>query len=114
MALAISVGDAEVISVVAVDGELDMMTAPQLLEAAVGLADAGHTRLVLDLGKLTFCDSAGLSVLARVLRRVDADGGALALARPEPMVRSVLDLTGMSDVIEIYPTVAEARAAVGG
>lgn len=114
MALAISVGGAEIVSVVAVGGELDMTTAPELLEAAVSLIDAGRTRLVLDLEKLTFCDSAGLSVLARVLRRVEADGGALALARPEPMVRSVLDLTGMSDVIEIYPNVAEASAAIGG
>lgn len=114
MVLAISVGEADVVSVLAVSGELDMTTAPQLFDAASGLVDAHRSRLVLDLDQLTFCDSAGLSVIARVLKLVTSAGGALAVARPEPIVRSVLDLTGMSDVIRVLPTVAEARTAVGG
>lgn len=113
MALAVSVGDAEPVSVLAVEGELDMTTAPQLTQAAEALVADGHGRLVLDLGKLTFCDSAGLGAIVRIFRRVGDTGGSLAIAQPTPIVRSVLDLTGMSDAIMIYPTVSEAREAVG-
>ncbi|GAA1768938.1 STAS domain-containing protein [Luedemannella helvata] len=113
MAFAVSVADAASVSVLAVEGELDMTTAPQLAETAEALMADGHGRLVLDLGGLTFCDSAGLGAIVRIFRQAGDVGGSLAIAQPTPIVRAVLDLTGMSEVIMIYPNVPEARAAVG-
>ena len=112
MALAISVGapDGAAVSVV-VAGELDLATAPELLNRVSDLIEAGHHRVVLDLGELTFCDSAGLSALARLRKKVAQFDGTLALARPTPIVRSVLELTGMTEVIPTFDTVPEAVAA---
>ena len=96
---------------VAVAGELDLATAPELLNRVNDLIEAGHHRVVLDLRDLTFCDSAGLSVLARIRKKVAQFDGALTLARPSSIVRAVLELTGMTEVIPTFPTVREAIAA---
>ena len=97
---------------VAVAGELDLATAPELLNRVNDLIEAGHHRVVLDLGELTFCDSAGLSALARLRKKVAQFDGSLALARPTHIVRSVLELTGMTEVIPTFATVREAIASV--
>ncbi len=96
---------------VAVAGELDLATAPDLLNRVSDLIEGGHHRVVLDLRELTFCDSAGLSVLARISKKVAQFDGALALARPTQIVRSVLELTGMTELIPTFETVDEATAA---
>jgi anti-sigma B factor antagonist len=120
MALAISVSapvpasslppDGPVVTI-AVAGELDLATAPDLLNRVVDLIEGGHHRVVLDLRELTFCDSAGLSVLARMRKKAAQFDGALVLARPTHIVRSVLELTGMTKVIPTFETVDEATAA---
>jgi anti-sigma B factor antagonist len=100
--------------VVAVAGELDLATAPELLNRVTDLIDEGHHRVVLDLAELSFCDSAGLSVLARIRKKVAQFDGALTLARPTPIVRSVLELTGMTEVIPTFETVDAATEAASG
>jgi anti-sigma B factor antagonist len=111
MSVEISVDEADGFAVVAVGGELDMSTAPELLTTAIDLIDSGRHRMILDLRDLTFCDSAGLSVIARLKRRVNEVDGVLILARAGGIVRSVLDLTGMTELIAAYPTIEDACTA---
>lgn len=109
----ISVSEPDGVAIVQVGGELDLGTAPQLLTSISELIDSGSHRVVLDLHELTFCDSAGLSALVRIRKRVEQVDGALILTRPAPIVKSVLDLTGMGELIPIYSTVDQGRAAAG-
>ena len=51
--------------VVSIAGELDMATAPQLLDQITDLIDRGRCSIVFDLANLSFCDSTGLSVFVR-------------------------------------------------
>jgi anti-anti-sigma factor len=108
IAIRIDTGDAAV--VIAVDGELDISTAPELRDALSGLIDAGHRRVVLDLGGLAFCDSAGIGVFVRLAKRLTELDGVLALARPTPIVRTVLDVTGMVELVPITATLQDALA----
>ncbi|GIH15900.1 STAS domain-containing protein [Rugosimonospora africana] len=112
MSLAIAVNDEGTPAVIAVGGELDMNTSGELFDAAAALIDAGRRRLVLDLDQLTFCDSAGITAFVRLTKRAGEAGGALALARPVQIVESVLKLTGLVEVIPVFPTVEQARAAL--
>ena len=62
--------------VVAVEGELDLFTAP--VPARRGASSAikqDGNRLVLDLGALSFMDSSGLSVLIEAWRLATGEGG---------------------------------------
>jgi anti-sigma B factor antagonist len=85
---------------VVVRGEIDMATAPDLRELLNGLVDDGASRIVLDCRSLDFLDSSGIGVLIAVRKRL-GDDGALILEAPQAHVRKVLELTGVSDHIEI-------------
>lgn len=112
MPVGISVEERDGVTVVAITGDLDMGTAPQLLDTGTAEIDAGHNRLVLDLSGVTFCDSTGLGVFVRLKKRVDATQGALALAGPTDNVRTILDVTGLAEVIGVHPDSAAATAAL--
>ena len=113
MTLAIGVDDAQVPPVLRLRGEIDLNTAPHLSHAADRLIDDGHLVLVLDLSAVDFCDSSGLSALIRVRNRLLPADGQLILAGPTPMVRRLLETSGLTEIFGTYPSVEEARAAIG-
>lgn len=98
-------GDMVVISVA---GELDMATAPQLLDQVMDLLDRGCYRLVFDLAEVSFCDSTGLSVFVRAKNGSDDAGGLVRLAAPQRGVRRILQVSGLVEVLPTFPTVDEA------
>jgi len=112
--LVISVDDRSPAAVVSVAGELDLTTAPELLQALTRLVDDGRRYLIVDLARLEFCDSSGLSVLVRVKNRLDEVGGEVALAAPTPIVERVLEVSGLAEVFGTYGSVDEAKAARSG
>jgi len=67
--------------------------------------------IVLDLGGVERIDSAGLGELVLVRMNAEAEGSSVKLACPNRRVRELLDLTNLSSVFEIYPTVADALAS---
>ena len=95
-------------------GELDVSSAPKLrqeLVRAVSEAD-GPPRIVVDLAGVDFLDSTGLGVLLGGLKRVLAQDGALALARAEPQVRKVFEVTRVIEILPIHDELDAAAAAV--
>jgi anti-anti-sigma factor len=84
-------------TVVVLSGELDSSNAASLESALASITTAGCARLIFDLSALRFMDSAGIAVLLGAAAKVDA----VRLRDPTPIVRRVLELTGLSDVLEI-------------
>lgn len=97
--------------VVAVTGELDMTTAPQLQDQITDLLDKGLCRLVFDLTELTFCDSTGLSAFIRARNGCGEAGGQVRLAAPQRGVLRILEVSGLVEVLPTHRTVDEALAA---
>jgi anti-sigma B factor antagonist len=87
--------------VVHVSGELDMATAPELSECLDRLAASSVPAVVVDLSRLTFCDSSGLGVLVTFAHRVEELGTRLVLRSPTPTVRRVFELTATDRLFEI-------------
>jgi anti-sigma B factor antagonist len=114
MPLLIFATEHDELTILSVGGELDMSTAPDLLKTALPLIEAGRRQLVLDLDELTFCDSAGLSAFVQLQRRMTTVGGALALARPQQIVRAVLELTGLAELMQVSSTLDLACTTVRG
>jgi anti-sigma B factor antagonist len=96
--------------VVQPSGQLDMETAPQLQETLARLITAGERRIVVDLGRLTFCDSIGLSTLVVAHRSCADVGGFVRLARPTPFLLNLLTVVGVRDVVNVYDSVDAACA----
>lgn len=95
-------------SVVAVRGEIDLHTAPQLRERLVALVEDGASRVVVDLTEVGFMDSSGLGVLVGLLKRVRESGGQLAVVCGEGTVLKVLSITGLDQVIPVSASLDEA------
>jgi anti-sigma B factor antagonist len=91
-------------------GEIDMLSAPNFASAAIGLGGNGK-RVVFDLAAVTFMDSAGLSVLAGTLRRLDRIGGSLCLRNVPPQIRQILKISALDQLLTIEESVSSPSAA---
>jgi anti-sigma B factor antagonist len=96
--------------VLTVGGEVDLNTAPQLKERINGLIAQGHSNLVVDLERVEFMDSTGLSALVSGLMRTSESGGGMAVVCTRPQVLRLLALTGLDQVLKVHGSVAEAVA----
>lgn len=102
----------EGVTVVEVHDVVDMLTAP-LLGAAIGTALAGSPRaLVVDLSKVTFLASAGMTVLVKAKEQMGDDAG-FAVVADGPATSRPLKLVGLDDVLGVHPTLAEALLSLG-
>ncbi len=97
-------------AVLALDGELDMATAAHLYNAFMTEHEAGHRKVILDMGAVTFCDSYGLRLLLRLQDRCVAGGGRLVLADVGGMLARVLTLTGLERAFVQSDTVERATS----
>jgi anti-sigma B factor antagonist len=75
------------------------------------LTAAGCPRLILDLGEITYIDSAGLSVLVAAYTSVRKQGGDVMLLRLPRGVHQLLQVTRLVTIFEIHNDVASALQA---
>jgi anti-anti-sigma factor len=99
-------------AVLVLDGELDLATAPQLTNTAMGLIDAGASDVIVDARRLTFCDSSGLTAFVRIANRLDTGAGRLAIVAPQTIVRRVLEISGLVETLMVVDSVPDAVAAL--
>jgi anti-anti-sigma factor len=90
--------------VVVLDGELDVYCASdarthidEAIERAVA-HDIG--RVVIDAGRLRFCDSTGLSALIHACDAASARGITLSVRELSPPMRELLRITGLDALVE--------------
>jgi anti-sigma B factor antagonist len=99
-------------SAIAVEGELDMETAPEFTER-VELSVWGTVgAFVLDLSELSFLDSSGLHALLRARAYLAREDRTLVLVCPRGPARRVLDLAGVLDTFVVYSSAETAAAAL--
>ena len=67
--------------------------------------------LVLDMGGVTFLDSAGVGALVQLFVHRKSSGKKFALAGLTPQGVAVMQVSGLVKLLPIYPTVSEAVAA---
>jgi len=97
--------------VMAIEGELDLATAPRLKWTLVDALAAGRTRFVVDLSRASFMDSTALGVLVGVNRSLASDA-RLAIVCGGDAVSKIFELSGMDGVFAIFPTLELALGHV--
>ena len=100
-ALALEVEPSDGDKPVAVRGEVDARTAPELRDRLRQLVDAGGQRVVLDVKDLDFKDWTGLGVLVGARKRLREAGGDLVLRSPTGDAATLLERSGMGDVFTV-------------
>ena len=93
---------------VEVDGRLVAAIAPNLREEIMEKMGEG-TNVLFDLSRMVHIDSSGLGVLVQILQKAKAGGGKVVLAALQSGPKIVFDITKVSRVFEIVPTVADAK-----
>jgi anti-anti-sigma factor len=95
--------------VIRLSGRLAMGREGQGVEGLVaGYVTRGRLRVLLDLTRVDYIDSAGIGVLAMAAGQLKQAGGRLALVAGEGRVRAMLQLTGMNELMPLADTVEQA------
>ena len=98
--------------VIAVRGEIDLFTAPELKQALTEAIEGGEHRVAIDLTDVSFLDSTALGVLIGAVKRLRSRGGALAIVNTEPSIAKTFEITGLDQIFTIVASRAEALAAL--
>ncbi|MGA8124615.1 MAG: anti-sigma factor antagonist [Mycobacterium sp.] len=97
-------------TVVSIGGEIDLSTAPAFEAAITTALEVDPSVLVIELSEVTFMASVGLRILAATQGkfsksiRIAVVTNSAAASRP-------IQLTGLDNVIALYPTLDEALTA---
>lgn len=96
------------VNVVLIDeSRLDASIAESFKTYLFDQIDSGKTELVVDLSKVRFMDSSGLSTLVAGLKKLTGNG-SFELASAQPAVKDLFDLTSMDKLFKMHESVADA------
>jgi anti-sigma B factor antagonist len=104
----------EPVVVIAVHGQADLHTAPELRNAITAALDGGATGLVVDLSEATFIDSMTLGVLLGAVTRLRPSGGKVAIVCSDPHIRRIFEITLLDRVFSLHTDLEAARAVGRG
>ncbi len=96
-------GDEVQTVVVKLEGDVDLESEPKILLALKRALSGNPNRVELDVSGVTFLDSSGLSVLLSAERIAAHHNARLSLVKAPPVVRRVVEATGLTQVLEVGP-----------
>ncbi len=100
------------VAILSVSGEIDLQYSPELRKILQSKAKARCAALVIDFSDVRYIDSSGLATLVEYCRDARSFAGALALACLQERVRTIFDLVRLNELMSIYATLDEAKAAL--
>jgi anti-sigma B factor antagonist len=89
-------------------GSVDVATSPTLRAALLEAAEHEGHALVVDLTHVEFLDSSGLGALIGAFRRAGERNGTLRIVAQEGQILRLFRITGLLDILAVYPTVDAA------
>lgn len=98
--------------VITFDGEIADF--PVLVQSVDNLIADGTRHLVIDLHTLPFINSAALGYLVKARANLERMDGEMALARVQPAIQNILEMTGLDAVFPTFQTTEEAVDHLGG
>lgn len=108
----ISANKEENIYVITIDGEIDASSSIELDTAISEAIKSGERKIIVDCAKLNYISSAGLGVFMSYLEDFEEQGIKIALYEMNDKVKSVFEILGLVDLIDIVPTKEEAEKIV--
>jgi anti-sigma B factor antagonist len=100
-------------NVLPLEGDIDLHVSPLVTEALNAVIKKKPERIVIDLSRATFIDSAGVAALILAMQKVEAYGGKFFLAGLQETIRLIFETSRLDRVFRIFPDVDAALAASG-
>ena len=98
-------------NVLPLKGEIDLHVSPALTQSLNAMTEKKPQRVVIDLSRATFIDSAGLAALILGMQTVEAYGGRFFLTGLHETMRSIFESSRLDQIFQIFPDVDAALAA---
>ena len=98
-------------NVLPLKGEIDLHVSPAVAESLNAMADKKPERIVIDLSRATYIDSASLAALILAMQKVEAYGGKFFLTGIHETMRSIFETSRLDQIFQILPDVDAALAA---
>ncbi len=95
-------------AVVSLPEEIDLANASDVHAGLLDVTKQDAQLITADLTGTMFCDSAGIHVITRVHQEAGARGGELRLAVGDSPVARILELTGLDQIIRVFPGVQQS------
>lgn len=100
--------------VVRVQGEIDMVTVPEVRDALESAMNRGCSTLVLDLKRVSYLDSSALGLLAWADRQLLPHDGRLVLAGADRNVSRILEISGLVEAARSISAASDPESALAG
>jgi anti-sigma B factor antagonist len=100
-------------NVLPLEGDIDLHVSPAVSESLNAMIKKKPERIVIDLSRVTYIDSAGIAVLILAMQEVEAYGGKFFLSGLQETLRSIFETSRLERVFRIFPDVDAALAARG-
>jgi len=97
-----------------VSGRVDFESALDFEQQINSMIQQGGDCFIIELSQVELLSSAGLRVLLSTAKRVSHRDASLGLAAPSQVVRQVFEISHFNLLFKIFPSVAEAIAALKG
>jgi len=100
-------------NVLSLNGDIDLHVSLAVTAYLNVMIKEKPERIVVDLSRATYIDSAGLAVLILAMQQVEAYGGKFFLTGPQETLRSILESSRLDRTFRIFPDVDAALTHQG-
>lgn len=97
--------------IIELDGVLDLMTIPDLQDCLRRVPFGPGHQLIINLARITFCDSSGISALIAARNHATAGHGTIALCAVPSHVMQIFRVVGLNHVFPIHTSTETALAS---
>jgi anti-sigma B factor antagonist len=100
-------------NVLPLEGDIDLHVSPAVTESLNAMIKKKPERIVIDLSRATYIDSAGVAALILAKQDVEEYGGKFFLSGVQETIRLILETSRLDRIFWIFPDVDAALAAKG-
>jgi len=97
-------------NVLPLKGDIDLHVSPEVTESLDAMIKKKPERIVIDLSRATYIDSAGMAALILAMQEVEAYGGKFFLSGLQETTRSIFEISRLDGIFRIFPNVDAALA----
>ena len=97
-------------NVLPLEGDIDLHVSPVITETLNAMIKKKPERIVIDLSRATYIDSAGVAALILAMQEVEAYGGKFFLSGLQETLRLIFETSRLDRAFRIFPDVDAALA----